>query len=82
MGLLLVIDGAISFRITPKTTLNLASYFRSNVFSFRTSSVCAMTSRRRRTKARMISMLAATAGLLLSTLDSMATPCSVNAYGR
>jgi hypothetical protein len=38
-----------------------------------------MTSLRSRTKARMISMLAATARLLLSTLDSMATPCSVNA---
>ena len=69
----------MSFRIALKTTLNRASYFRSNVFSFCANSACAMTSLRRRTKARMISMLAAIARLLLSTLDSIATPCSVNA---
>ena len=54
MDLLLAIGGAMSFRITLKTTLNRASYFCSNAFSFRTNSACAMTSLRSRTKARMI----------------------------
>ena len=34
------------------------------------------------TKARMISMFTPTARLLRSTLESMATPCSVKAWGR
>jgi len=39
------------------------------------------SNRRKRTNARMISMLTATARLLRRTLDNIATPCSVNAYG-
>jgi c-di-GMP-related signal transduction protein len=38
--------------------------------------------RRMRTKARMISMFALIAVLLRRTLESMATPCSVNTPGR
>ena len=37
------------------------------------------SNRRKRTNARMISMLTATARLLRRTVESMATPCSVNA---
>ena len=37
--------------------------------------------RRSSTKARMIAMFTATARLLRRTLDSIATPCSVNTYG-
>lgn len=35
-----------------------------------------------RTKARMIAMLTSIACSLFNTLESIATPCSVNAYGR
>ena len=36
---------------------------------------------RKRTKARMMAMLTSMAAALLRTLESMATPCSVKAYG-
>ena len=45
----------------------------------RASSSLEASNRRKRTNAPMISMLTATARLLRRTVESMATPCSVNA---
>lgn len=71
--------GIISWRIASNTTLNRASYFCSSLSSFRARSLCVRASSRKRTKARTIWMLAATATRLLSTEASMSAPCSVNA---
>src|SRR5713101_7849306 len=73
--------GAISSRMASNTTLNCASYFLSSAASLRARSALETSRARRRTKARMISMLTRTARLLRSTEESMATPCSVKAYG-
>ena len=47
----------MSSRIASKTTLNCASYFLSRAASLRASSSFEASNRRKRTKARMISML-------------------------
>ena len=62
-----------------KTTLNLASYFFSKSASLRANSTWLSSILRNATKARMISMLVRTARLLRRTLESIETPCSVNA---
>jgi len=73
--------GAMSWRIASKTTRNWSSYLFSIFASFRARSAWDFSNCRRRTKARMISMLTRTALGLFKTLESMATPCSVKAYG-
>jgi len=72
---------AMSCRIASKTPLNCASYRFSSSSSRRARSRLVATSSRSRTKARMISMFTRAAGGLRSTLDSIATPCSVKALG-
>jgi len=72
----------INRRIASKTILNWASYFFSNASSLRASSVWEASILRRRTKARMISILTLMALSLFNTLDSINIPCSVKAYGR
>ena len=74
--------GAMSWRSASKTTLNWASYFCSSASSFRASASFEVSRPRSRTKVRMISMLTRTARRLWRTLDNMATPSCVNAYGR
>src|SRR5437667_6582643 len=74
--------GFINSRMASNTTLNWASYLFSRASSFFARSACDDSSCRKRTNARMISMFTRTARSLFSTLDSMATPCSVKAYGR
>jgi len=69
----------MSSRIAWNTTLNFASYFLSRSLSFFASCVFDSSICRRRTNARMISMFTRTARGLLSTLDNIATPCSVKA---
>src|SRR6266480_6349810 len=71
----------MSWRMASNTTLNCASYFFSNAADFPASCVFDASIWRSRTKARMISMLTWIARRLLSTDESMAIPCSVNAYG-
>jgi len=74
--------GAMSSRMASNTTRNWASYFFSSSSSRRARPACADSICRRRTKARIISILTLTARRLLRTLDSMATPCSVKARGN
>jgi hypothetical protein len=69
-------------RIASKTILNCLSYLRSSDASLRASSSWVARMRLSLTNIRMISMFTNVARLLLRTLESMATPCSVNAYGR
>ena len=71
----------MSTRMASKTSLNWVSYLRSSASSFRRSWATDHAMVRSRTKARMISMLTRMARRLRSTLDNIATPCSVNAYG-
>jgi hypothetical protein len=59
--------------------LNWASYFFSRAVSLRASTALATNIRLKRTKARMIAMFTWIARSLRSTLESMATPCSVKA---
>lgn len=73
--------GSISFFMASKTALNCWSYFFSRSSSLFASSAFDPSICLSRTKARMISTLTATARLLRSTLDNIATPCSVNAIG-
>ena len=75
-------DGDISCRIASNTILNRRSYLSSSSSSRRESSTFEASIWRSLTKALMISMLTETARLLRSTLESMATPCSVNAVTR
>jgi hypothetical protein len=72
----------MSCLIAWKTARKWRSYFCSSASIRAASSAWAASIDRSRTKARMISTFTAMARGLLSTLDSMATPCSVNAYGR
>ena len=72
----------MSSRIASNTILNCESYFCSSASSLAASSVFDWSSCRSRTNARMISMLTCTARGLRRTLESMATPCSVKAWGR
>jgi hypothetical protein len=76
-----VTGGVISSRIASKTTLKFVSYFFSRASSLGRRSSCVTTIWRRFTKARMIAMLTLIARWLRSTLESIATPCSVKAYG-
>jgi hypothetical protein len=73
--------GVMSSRMASKTALNWMSYFFSSVASLRESSALEESICRKRTKARMISMLTWMARSLCKTLESMDTPCSVKAYG-
>ena len=75
------VGGDIISRIASKTTRNCASYFFSSAASFLASPEFDWSICRRRTNARMISMLTCTALGLRRTLDSIATPCSVKAWG-
>ena len=50
-----------------------------HLFHLRARSLCVARTSRSLTKARMIRMFMCTARLLLSTEESIATPCSVNA---
>ena len=70
--------GVINCLIATKTCRNRVSVVASNSSSRRASSLFDASKRRNRTNSRMISMLTAIAHSLLRTLDSMATPCSVN----
>ena len=81
MGCRFVTGGAISLRIASNTLPNCASYFLSSAESFRFSSSLEVSILLRRTNARIISIFTRSARLLLRTLDNIATPCSVNAYG-
>ena len=76
--------GSISCRKSSKATLICESCVPI-LFSMRASllanSSCPTKSFRRRTKARMISMLMRTARWLRSRLESIATPCSVKTLG-
>ena len=75
-------EGAISSWIASKTRRNCSSYLDSRSSRRRASSTCDASNARSLTNARMISMLTCMARLLRRTLESMATPCSVKAYGR
>jgi hypothetical protein len=57
------------------------SYFFSSAASLRARSVCVESSSRSLTTVRMISIFTAMARGLCRTLESIATPCSVKAYG-
>jgi|GEM_PF-6027636 len=81
IGLFFGAGGAINFRIASNTPLNCASYFFSRSSSFLARSLCVVRSSLSLTNARMISMLTWAARLLLSTPDSIATPCSVKTLG-
>src|SRR5690606_22962730 len=72
-------SSAISFLIASKTTANCSSYFSSIASILRASSRLESISRRNCTKVRMIAMLTSTARAERRTLESIATPCSVNA---
>jgi len=69
----------MSSRIASKTTLKVASYFFSRASSLGARSSCVTTIWRSFTKALMIAILTSIARLLRSTLESIATPCSVKA---
>ena len=71
--------GDISCRIASNTILNFRSYLLSSSSNRRDSSAFDASIRLSFTKARMISTFANTARSLLSTLESIATPCSVKA---
>lgn len=73
--------GFMSSRMASKTTLNWVSYFLSRSLSLRARSLWEARICLRRTKVLMISTLTRMARSLFKTLESMATPCSVNAYG-
>jgi hypothetical protein len=66
-------------RMASNTALNWESYFRSRLSSFLARSWWLERIARRRTKARMVSMLTWTAWSLRRTLESMATPSWVKA---
>lgn len=63
-----------------KIALSWVANVRSNAVSLCASSSFSAMVRRRRTNARMISMLIAIAVGLFRTDESIATPCSVNAW--
>ncbi len=65
-------------RMISNTFVNCASYRCSSSSSRAARSACSASIRRSRTKARMIATLTIAARRLRSTLESMATPCSVN----
>jgi len=73
--------GAISSRMASNTTLNCRSYLCSRSASLRASSTLVASMSRSATKVRMIWMLTRTARSLRSTLESIATPCSVKTRG-
>ena len=76
--------GFISCRIAARMLTIAWSWdasFRSRRSNFRARDLSASSNLRIRTNDRMISMFTAMARSLLSTDDSIATPCSVNAYG-
>lgn len=75
------LGGFISCRIASNTTLNWRSYFRSSSSNFFARSALEDSIWRSRTNVRMISTLTEIARWLRSTLDSIATPCSVKAIG-
>ena len=79
IALRLAAGGAISSRIASKTTLNCASYLFSRAASLWARSSCEISSWRTLTKVRMIAMLTSIARRLRSTVESIATPCSVKA---
>ena len=71
----------VKARIASNTLFNVASYFDSSSSSRWRRSEYSACIRRSRTNVRTISMLTAIARGLFSTLDSIATPCSVKASG-
>src|SRR5438094_5944544 len=71
----------MSSRMASKTALNCTSYRFSSSSSLRARWAWDAVIRRSRTKARMISTLTAIARGLFRTPESIATPCSVKAYG-
>src|SRR6266566_3033451 len=71
----------MSSRMASKTALNCTSYRFSSSSSLRARWAWDAVIRRSRTKARMISTLMAIARGLFRTPESIATPCSVKAYG-
>src|SRR5437667_3874325 len=73
--------GATSSLMAAKMSANCSSYFFSRASILRARSRFVSISRRSCTNVRMIAMLTATARALRRTLDSIATPCSVNATG-
>jgi len=81
IGLFFAGGGAISCLIASKTDLNCASYFFSSASSFRDNCALEASISLNLTNVRIISIFTFTARLLRSTLESMATPCSVNTRG-
>jgi len=75
------VPGSMSSRMAWNTTLNWASWRFSRASSFWARSALDSSICLSRTNARMISMLTRTARELRRTLESIATPCSVKAWG-
>src|SRR5262249_13190998 len=75
-------SGSVSMRSASNTIRNFSSTVPSSSWILLARSGCAVRIRRRRTKARMISMLTRIARGLRRTPESIAMPCSVNASDR
>lgn len=76
---------SVSFLSSSNTTrkyLSCVESFLMTATNLRFSSSFVSSISRSRTKARMMAMFTSIACSLFSTLDSIATPCSVKAYGK
>ena len=71
----------MSWRMASNTTLNCASYFLSKSLNFRARCAFDASICRSQTKVRIISLFTCTGLLLRSTLECLATRCSVKANG-
>ena len=74
-------SGILNCRIASNTDLNLASYLFSSSSSLRANSLCVERIMRSLTNARITEMLTSMARSEWRTVESMATPCSVNTKG-